>query len=160
MRLVKMIAVAGIALAVSPGVALAACSEDRLEIRGDFGTVRFRVAVVDTPEGRAQGLMHVPEMPRMAGMLFVYERPQSVSFWMENTLIPLDMIFADETGVVQRIHENAVPLDRTGIPGGDGIQYVLEINGGMAATLGLEEGDEMRHPAITEGVAAWPCAAE
>lgn len=160
MRLVKLISVAVFALTVLPAAAQAACSADRLEIRGDFGTVRFRVAVVDTPQGRAQGLMHVPEMPRMTGMLFVYERPQRVSFWMENTLIPLDMIFADETGVVQRIHENAVPLDRTPIPGGDGIQYVLEINGGMAATLALSEGDVMRHPAIVQDVAAWACAAE
>ena len=93
-------------------------------------------------------------------MLVVYERRQSVSFWMENTLIPLDMIFDDETGVVRRIHENAVPLDRTPIPGGDGIQYVLEINGGMAGMLGLSEGDQMRHPSIAQDVAAWPCAAE
>ena len=160
MRLLCLIAGLVCALAVSPGVAAAACSEDRLELRGDFGSVRFRVVVADTPQARAQGLMHVPEMPRLSGMLFVYERPQSVSFWMENTLIPLDMIFADETGVVRRIHENAVPLDRTPIPGGDDIQYVLEINGGMAATLGLSEGDQMRHPAIAQDLAAWPCAAQ
>lgn len=160
MRLLCLIAGLVCALAVSPVVAAAACSEDRLELRGDFGSVRFRVVVADTPQARAQGLMHVPEMPRLSGMLFVYERPQSVSFWMENTLIPLDMIFADETGVVRRIHENAVPLDRTPIPGGDDIQYVLEINGGMAATLGLSEGDQMRHPAIAQDLAAWPCAAQ
>jgi hypothetical protein len=147
-------------LCAMPGGAAASCSDDLLEMRGDFGSVRFRVAIADTPQERAQGLMHVPEMPRMSGMLFVYERPQSVSFWMENTLIPLDMIFADETGLVRRIHENAVPMDRTPIPGGDDIQYVLEINGGMAATLGLSEGDQMRHPAIVQDIAAWPCAAE
>jgi uncharacterized membrane protein (UPF0127 family) len=157
MDVVTAIALVLVAL---PAAAVAACSEDRVEIRGEFGTARFRVVVVDTPQGRAQGLMNVPEMPRMSGMLFVYERPQRVSFWMENTLIPLDMIFADEAGVVQRIHENAIPLDRTPIPGGDDIQYVLEINGGMAATLGLAEGNEMRHPAIAQPLAAWACAAE
>ena len=152
---------AAVAVALTlPAAASALCSDDRVEIRGDFGTARFRVSVADTPQERAQGLMHVPEMPRMTGMLFVYERPQQVSFWMENTLIPLDMIFADETGVVRRIHENAVPLDRTPIPGGDGIQYVLEINGGMASELGLSEGDEMRHPAIAQNLAAWACAAQ
>ncbi|MDG3040163.1 DUF192 domain-containing protein [Roseicyclus marinus] len=156
--LVVLAAIVGLAWGGSP--ARAACSDDRLEMRGDFGSVRFRVVIADTPQERAQGLMNVPEMPRMSGMLFVYERPQSVSFWMENTLIPLDMIFADETGVVRRIHENAVPLDRTPIPGGEGIQYVLEINGGMAAVLGLSEGDEMRHPSIVQEAAAWPCAAE
>ncbi len=160
MRRIKLLAVMVLALAGLPVVASAACRDGQLELRGDFGTVRFRVALADSPQERAQGLMHVPQMPRMSGMLFVYERPQSVSFWMENTLIPLDMIFADETGVVRRIHENAIPLDRTPIPGGDGIQYVLEINGGMAATLGLSEGDEMRHPAIAQADAAWPCDAD
>ncbi len=160
MRLSGLTAAVIAVLCAMPGGAAASCSDDLLEMRGDFGSVRFRVAIADTPQERAQGLMHVPEMPRMSGMLFVYERPQSVSFWMENTLIPLDMIFADETGLVRRIHENAVPMDRTPIPGGDDIQYVLEINGGMAATLGLSEGDQMRHPAIVQDIAAWPCAAE
>ncbi len=160
MRLFILLLAATLAVSVVPHAALAACSADRLEMRGDFGTVRFRVVIADTPQARARGLMHVPEMPRMSGMLFVYERPQSVSFWMENTLIPLDMIFADETGLVRRIHENAVPLDRTPIPGGNDIQYVLEINGGLAASLGLSEGDQMRHPSIVQDIAAWPCAAE
>ncbi len=96
-------------------------------------------------------------MPTSAGMLFVYDRPQRASFWMRNTLIPLDMVFADENGVVTRIHENAVPLDETGIDGGPGVQFVLEINGGLAARLGLDVGDEMRHPAIEGETAAWPC---
>ena len=89
-------------------------------------------------------------------MLFVYDAPQRVSFWMQNTLIPLDMIFMDETGTVTRIHENAVPLDRTSIPGGDAVQFVLEINGGMSDTLGIDEGSEMRHPAVDPDLAAWP----
>jgi len=76
---------------------------------------------------------------------------------MQNTLIPLDMIFMDETGTVTRIHENAVPLDRTSIPGGDAVQFVLEINGGMSDTLGIVEGAEMRHPAVDPDLAAWVC---
>ena len=89
-------------------------------------------------------------------MLFVYEHPQRVGFWMENTLIPLDIIFADASGVVKRIHENAIPLDRTTIDGGDQIQFVLEINGGLAGRMGIEVGSEMRHPAIGAN-ASWPC---
>jgi uncharacterized membrane protein (UPF0127 family) len=160
MRIWWSIVAAAVLAAAPVSGAEAACQEDRVEMRGDFGTVRFRVSVADTPQERAQGLMHVPEMPRMTGMLFVYERPQAVSFWMENTLIPLDMIFADATGTVQRIHANAIPLDRTPIPGGEDIQYVLEINGGMADQLGLSAGDEMRHPSIGQDLASWPCADE
>lgn len=102
--------------------------------------------------------MHVEEMPRLGGMLFVYDHPQMVSFWMENTLIPLDMIFVDETGLVRHVHSNAIPLDRTPIPGGsDDIQYVLEINGGMAETLGIDAGSVLRHPALAQDLALWPC---
>ena len=136
-----------------------ACRADQVEIKGDFGTVRFRVEVADTPASRAQGLMFVRQMPQMSGMLFVYERPESVSFWMENTPIPLDMIFADATGTIQRVHAEAIPFDRTPIPGGEGIQYVLEINGGLAADFGIDAGNVMRHPAITQNMAAWPCGA-
>lgn len=159
MRLALLGAVCALMMGAGAVPAAADCRADLVEIRGDFGTARFRVEVADTPAERAQGLMNVRQMPSNAGMLFVYERPGPVSFWMENTFIPLDMVFADETGTVKRIHENAVPLDRTPIPGGDGIQYVLEINAGLSERLGLAEGDMLRHPAIAQGLAAWPCSA-
>nr|WP_281495953.1 DUF192 domain-containing protein [Marivita sp. S6314] len=146
------------AIAASPGFAQTACSEDVVYLRGDWGSARISVDVVDTPETRSQGLMFVESMPRLSGMLFVYEREQPVSFWMKNTLIPLDMIFADGAGVVQHVHENAIPGDLTAIPGGTNIQFVLEINGGMARVLGIDAGTEMRHPAIPVNSAAWSCA--
>ncbi len=142
---------------VISGAAHAACSDSRVEFRGDWGTARFRVEIADDPQERATGLMNREEMSPSAGMLFIYETPQRVAFWMRNTLIPLDMIFMDETGVVQRVHENAVPLDETPIPGGNHIQYVLEINGGMAAQIGIDEGSQMRHPSIPGDIAAWSC---
>jgi len=126
-------------------------------MRGDWGRVRFRVTVADDAVERARGLMRVPEMPRLTGMLFVYDRAQPVSFWMRDTLIHLDMIFMDAAGTVRRVHENAVPLDETPIFGGDGIQYVLEVNGGLAAELGIAPGTQMRHPALDQDRAAWPC---
>jgi uncharacterized membrane protein (UPF0127 family) len=117
-------------------------------IEGDFGRASFSVTVADDDQERSRGLMFVEEMPTMTGMLFVYESPRRASFWMRNTLIPLDMLFADETGTITRIHENAVPLDETPIDGGEGVQFVLEINGGLAARLGIAEGDAMQHPAF------------
>lgn len=153
--LVTMALVAG--MMVAPPVA-ARCNEDRVELRGDWGRVRFTVEIADDVRERAQGLMHVEEMARLAGMLFIYEQPQRVSFWMENTLIPLDMIFADQSGRVVNVHSNAVPLDRTPIPGGsDEIVYVLEINGGMAEDLGIAEGSQLRHPSVPQELAVWPC---
>jgi uncharacterized membrane protein (UPF0127 family) len=135
--------------------AAAACREDTILLRGDFGKARFSVAVADDAETRAKGLMHVASMPPSHGMLFVYPSARPVSFWMKNTLIPLDMIFADRHGVVQRVHSMAKPRDLTQIPGGPGIQYVLEINGGLAQQMGIGPGSQMRHPAIAEP--AWRC---
>ncbi len=122
--------------------------------------MRFTVEVADDNAERRQGLMFRESMPASAGMLFVYDNPRHASFWMDNTLIPLDMVFADETGTVTRIHENAVPRDQTTIDGGQGVQFVLEINGGLARRLGIAEGAVLRHPAIDPAIAAFPCLPE
>ncbi len=141
---------------VSAITASAACSADAVSVRGEFGSVRFDVTVADEPEERAQGLMFVEQMDTLEGMLFVFERPQRVSFWMRNTLIPLDMIFVGPDGVIDHVHSMAVPLDETPIFGGTDIQYVLEINGGMAERLGLAAGNELQHPSVS-GEVVWPC---
>ena len=142
-------------LAAAPAVA-ADCAPDRVDIRYGGSTLRFHVEVVDTAEARAQGLMNRESLAKFSGMLFVYETPQPVAFWMRNTLISLDMLFFDAEGRLVRIGREAQPLDETPIPGGDAIQYVLEINGGLADELGIEPGAELRHPAVTGG--AWSCA--
>jgi hypothetical protein len=118
-------------------------------------TARFAVEVADDAAERNRGLMFREHLPTSAGMLFIYERPQRASFWMKNTLIPLDMVFADAAGRVTRVHEGAVPGDLTVIDGGEGVQFVLEINARLAARLGIGPGAVMRHPAIAD--AAWPC---
>ncbi len=134
-----------------------ACAVDRLDIRSDKTAARFRVEVADTVESRATGLMNRPQLGRFDGMIFVYDKPQPVNFWMRNTLIPLDMVFINANGIVERVHENAVPLDETPIFGGSNIKYVLEINGGMAKALQIEPGAEVRHPAITGADVVWKC---
>lgn len=133
------------------------CRPDRVSIRGAFGQAQFTVQIADTDALRSQGLMHVPAMDQDAGMLFVYDRPQYATFWMRNTLIPLDMVFADSAGRVLRIHRDAVPLDETVIDGGPGIRFVLEINAGLSEKLGFAPGAQLRHPAINASQAAWPC---
>ncbi|MEL6521417.1 MAG: DUF192 domain-containing protein [Pseudomonadota bacterium] len=133
-----------------------ACTEDLVSLRGDWGNARFSVEIADDAAERSRGLMFREAMPRSAGMLFLYERPQRVSFWMKNTLIPLDMIFLDETGTVKRVHSNAIPGDLTSIPGGDNIIAVLEINGGLSETFGINEGSQMQHPFFAANP-VWPC---
>lgn len=148
--------VAGVMISL-PAQAEDACSDDSLLIRGDFGQARFSVEVADTEAERAQGLMNRSHMPSSAGMLFIYETTRSASFWMRNTLIPLDMLFADEHGVIQHIHSNAIPLDETPVFGGDAVRYVLEINGGLAEAMGISVGSQMRHKEFLQEIANWRC---
>jgi uncharacterized membrane protein (UPF0127 family) len=150
----------GAALAVLLAApAVAACSEGAAELRLPGGsTMRFSVEVADTDAERSKGLMFREAMATGAGMLFLYEQPQRATFWMKNTLIPLDMIFADATGTVTRVHPRAVPGDLTTIDGGEGVLAVLEINGGLAERLGIVPGTVLRHPALDQETAAWPCA--
>ncbi|MEO0750230.1 MAG: DUF192 domain-containing protein [Pseudomonadota bacterium] len=144
-------------LGALPGVLAAECRDDAVQVKGAWGQAQFSVAVADDDEERSQGLMFVETMAQSAGMLFIYDRPQVARFWMKNTLIPLDMIFADKTGTVQTVHVNAEPLSERLINGGRDIQYVLEVNGGVAARFGIEPGDQLRHPGIEQDAAAWPC---
>lgn len=137
------------------------CDEGRLDLRwpegggARGGAAHFAVEIAQTESERNRGLMFRSHMPQAAGMLFVFPAPQNVNFWMKNTLIPLDLLFADSHGVVTRIHSNAVPGDLTPIEGGGDVQFVLEINGGHAAHLGIKPGAQIRHPKITH--AKWPC---
>lgn len=121
---------------------------ERLEIvSGDKSHV-FQVEVMKTPEGRSKGLMFRQHMADDRGMLFDFEREEPVAMWMRNTYIPLDMVFIRANGTIHRIHERAQPLDETTIPAGAPVRYVLEINGGLAAKLGLKAGDRVRHNLI------------
>ena len=155
------LAIAGVAAALALAAAAAAaqeCAPDRLDLRAaEGGTAhRFAVEIADDDRERALGLMNRRELPADAGMLFVFPAPGPRAFWMKNTHIPLDLLFADETGTIRAIGRGK-PLSLRPIPGGDAIQYVLEINAGTARRLGVAVGGQIRHPAIDRGRAAWPC---
>ncbi|AUM75582.1 hypothetical protein CYR75_07080 [Paracoccus jeotgali] len=125
--------------------------------------ISITVEIADTPETRAQGLMMRPSLAPRTGMLFIYEAPGPMSFWMKNTLIPLDMIFIDASGVIRHIHENAIPGDLTPIPGATPDDadparlMVLELAGGEARRLGLKPGLALSHPRLDPEIAARPC---
>jgi uncharacterized protein len=143
---------------LTTGISQAQCAASVVDLRTPSGSkARFTVELAEDDRTRAQGLMHRPSLGRSAGMLFIYPRPVQASFWMKNTLIPLDMLFIDETGKVTRVHHDAVPLDETPIDGGRDVRFVLEINAGLARRLGLVEGSDLRHPAVPQDIAAWPC---
>jgi uncharacterized membrane protein (UPF0127 family) len=139
------------------GLAVAACDSDRVDLRGEFGTVRFSAELALTREAQARGLMFRDEMDRLHSMFFVFPRARERTFWMRNTLIPLDILYLDDAGRVIHVHAEAVPLDETPIPSEGEARAVLEINGGLAAELGIDVGDELRSPAMPQAGAAWPC---
>ncbi len=142
---------------VAAGPLAAACAPDTVELRGPGGVARFSVEVADSAAEQQRGLMFREKMAASAGMLFVFPKPKHAQFWMRNTLIPLDMIFADAAGRVTVVQANAIPRDETPIDGGRGVAVVLEINGGLAARLGIVPGSELRHPAIAQAGAVWAC---
>jgi uncharacterized protein len=113
-----------------------------LTIHSGSGKHRFTVDVAATPEQQQRGLMFVRSLAPDRGMIFPYDPPQPVAFWMKNTLIPLDMIFIRADGTIARI-TTAKPLDETSVPSGEAVVAVLEIQGGRAAELGVREGDRV-----------------
>ena len=129
-------------LAVLPRPAGAEAERSALVVTGAGGAHEFTVELADDDRERATGLMYRRSMPRDAGMLFDFEEETSVSFWMANTYIPLDMIFIRADGTIKSIVERTTPLSRRSVPE-DGVRYVLEINGGLSDELGIRPGDKV-----------------
>jgi len=111
-----------------------------LTIRSNNGIHRFTVEIAATPEQQERGLMFRRTLAGNRGMIFPYEPAQEVAFWMQNTLIPLDIVFIRSDGTIVRI-VNAKPMDLTPLPSGQPVTGVLEIRGGRAKELGIKEGD-------------------
>lgn len=154
----KRLALAAVLVALA-GAALADCRDDQVEFRGPGGVARFTVEIARTKAQRELGLMNRTTMPASAGMLFVFDTPTHAQFWMKDTLIPLDMIFVDPAGVVSRVKANARPQDLSIIDGGSNVKFVVEINAGLAAALGIAPGAAMRAPLVSQATAIWPCKA-
>lgn len=107
---------------------------------------RFTVEVARTAAEQAQGLMNRQTLAPDRGMIFPYDVPTPASFWMKNTLIPLDMIFVRSDGTVARIEANTAPLSLDPVPAGEPVAAVLEIAGGRAAELGITAGAKVAWP--------------
>jgi uncharacterized membrane protein (UPF0127 family) len=126
-----------------------ACSADNRGVlhtaKGDFA---FNLEIADTEAQREKGLMFRTALAPDAGMLFDYHKEQLATFWMQNTLIPLDMIFIAADGTVKTIHVNARPLDTTPIPSDVPVRFVLEIAGGRSEEIGLKVGDKFEHDRV------------
>ena len=103
----------------------------------------FKVEVARTDAEQARGLMFRESLAPDAGMIFPMDPPRPASFWMKNTVIPLDMIFVRPDGVIARIAAETVPYSLDPVDSGEPVAAVLEIAGGRAAQLGISEGDKV-----------------
>jgi uncharacterized membrane protein (UPF0127 family) len=111
------------------------------------GCVLFNVYIATNSQQRSQGLMYIRSMAADEGMLFIYAQPAQISMWMKNTLIPLDMLFIDNTSRISSIYENAVPLSEAIIQSKTIVVGVLELNGGAAQRYGITPGNRLIFPA-------------
>ncbi len=102
------------------------------------------VEVARTDEELTRGLMYRERLAPDAGMLFVFDASEDHTFWMKNTLIPLDMIFVDEGGRIVGVVERATPQTLSPRSVGAPSRYVLEVNGGWAAAHGVRAGDRVK----------------
>lgn len=117
---------------------------DHLAIVGADGRRHeYTVEVASTLEQLTQGLMYRRQMAANAGMIFDFQISKPVSMWMKNTLIPLDMVFVDQHGVITGIAERTVPqsLDIISSPGP--ARAVIELNGGATQAAGIKAGDHV-----------------
>lgn len=126
--------------------------KDEVVIRTQDGEdLFFTVELALTPQQQSEGLMYRTSMQDDTGMLFVFNAPSSVAFWMKNTFIPLDMLFLEHDGIIHHIHHNAKPQDLTRITAELPSKAVLEINGGLADKYGIKEGDQVLHAFFGNG---------
>jgi uncharacterized membrane protein (UPF0127 family) len=132
----------GILVLAAPAPAQTA-NLQKIEIAGKSGSHSFLVELAGPDKERARGLMFRKELPDGRGMLFDFKQEQDVGFWMENTYIPLDMIFIRADGTIRRIAANTEPLSERTVPSGGPVRYVLEVIGGTARKLGIEPGDKV-----------------
>ena len=117
--------------------------QDIVAVTADGAKHLIHAEIAVTDSQHAQGLMFRTEMAEDHGMLFVFPAPRPLGFWMRNTLIPLDMIFIREDGLIHHIHKNAKPQDDTVIMSQGPVSHVLELNGGAAERIGLKEGNRL-----------------
>lgn len=151
-----------LALLVACGALVAACASTpggseahfpdlrQAEIRAvtASGAHRFTVWIAADDKAREKGLMFVRELPPDRGMLFVFDYPQEVAFWMKDTYLPLDLVFIDRSGRVLNIAPNAKPLSLEPIPSEGPVVAVLEVLAGTARNIGLTPGNRVILPSL------------
>ncbi|MTI08012.1 DUF192 domain-containing protein [Roseibium denhamense] len=123
---------------------------ETLTIQSDGGEHVFQVEVAKTDRERARGLMFREAMAADHGMLFIFESEGERFFWMKNTPLSLDIIYANGAGKIVSIAEDTLPYSERVIPSNYPSRFVLELNAGTSKKLGIKPGDVMASPSITD----------
>jgi len=111
--------------------------------------IQIDVEIADNPDEIVTGLMYRQSIPHKAGMLFIYKKTQPMAFWMKNTYIPLDIIFADEKMQIVTIKKNAKPLSEKLILSNRDSIYVVEVNAGFCNKYDIKIGDYLSYERIS-----------
>lgn len=111
---------------------------------------KIEVEVANNPTERSQGLMYRSEMEENNGMLFIFDHMEMQSFWMKNTILPLDILFISDKGVINTIHRNTTPYSEASLPSKDKSQFVVEVNGGFCKKHNINEGDLIEYKLDTK----------
>lgn len=109
---------------------------------------QFSVEIAKTPKEQEIGEMFRTNIPENGGMLFIWPAIQASSMWMKNTIVPLDMVFIDDSHHIQAIEENTVPYSLAPISSHGPVSATLELKGGITAKLGITVGDKVESPAF------------
>lgn len=135
--------VGGCQAGADAGQSAAGLNQTILCVTSGSKTRAFTVEIARSSMEQAKGMMFRTELADDAGMIFPFVEPRVASFWMKNTVIPLDIIFIRSNGTVESIAENAVPYSTAPVQAGETVAAVLELRGGLTAELGIAAGDKV-----------------
>jgi uncharacterized protein len=139
-----LVALAGACVDAPPVASLSQVPLQQVTVATQPGAVhRFQVEVARTRAEKQRGLMFRRTLPADHGMIFIYDVPQSLTFWMKDTPLPLDLVFINAAGRVVYIHERAVPWSEAPITTPVPVTMVLEVNAGLTRRLGIAVGDRV-----------------
>ncbi|HEY2033704.1 MAG TPA: DUF192 domain-containing protein [Rhizomicrobium sp.] len=148
---VFILAFGGVAYAADPLPPAKPLPHTSVIIDAANGPAKFDVEIAGDWRSQEYGLMNRKSLPKSGGMLFDFHSPVMTSFWMKNTLIPLDMIFIRQDGRVSSVTADAVPMSLTSIPSIEPIRAVLEIDGGESLKLGIYPGQKVHAAIFAQG---------
>lgn len=104
---------------------------------------KIDIELAENDDERMQGLMYRKTMDDTRGMLFIFQREESQSFWMKNTIMPLDIIYVNSKKEIVKIYKHTTPFSEKSLPSEKPVTYVVEVAAGYTDRYGISEGDKI-----------------